>query len=162
MGKGAGDLDPQPTTGRGRVLITQAVRPLIQQAKSRIDVAVFFLTHTGLTGDLIAARRRGVDVRVILDATGARNGYTKHELLRAAGIAVKVENWGGKMHMKAAAIDGQYVITGSMNFSDSAADDNDENMVAISDPEVAQLFIQEFDRNWARATEAHPEDMNCQ
>ncbi|MCB9550102.1 MAG: DUF1669 domain-containing protein [Myxococcales bacterium] len=133
--------------------ITRAVRPLIQAAKSRIDVAVFFLTHTGLTGDLIAARRRGVDVRVILDATGARNGYTKHELLRAAGVAVKVEDFGGKMHMKAAAIDGQVVIAGSMNWTWAGEGGNDENTLIIHSAREAEAFHAWFDGVWQRISE---------
>ena len=73
---------------------------LISKAKDSIDIAIFFLTHKELTRQLIKAHRRGVVIRIILDATAAKNGYTKHEILRRAGVPVKVENWGGKMHMK--------------------------------------------------------------
>ncbi|MFK7928173.1 MAG: phospholipase D-like domain-containing protein, partial [Myxococcota bacterium] len=90
----------------------RSVRPLLQGATQQIDIAVFFLTHKGVTADLIDAHRRGVKVRVILDGTAAKNGYTKHEILRAAGIPVKIENWGGKMHMKSAIIDHKHVIVG--------------------------------------------------
>jgi len=133
--------------------ITRAVRPLLQKAKSRIDVAVFFLTHTGITGDLIAARRRGVDVRVILDATGARNGYTKHELLRAAGIPVKVENFGGKMHAKMAVIDGRYIIGGSMNWTWAGQGGNDENTLIIDSPVRAEALHAWYDGVWQTITE---------
>ena len=68
------------------------VQTLIARAERTIDVAVFYLTNKWAVGELIAARQRGVRVRIIVDATSAKNGYTKHELLRAAGIPVKVEN----------------------------------------------------------------------
>ncbi|MFT5460237.1 MAG: phosphatidylserine/phosphatidylglycerophosphate/cardiolipin synthase-like enzyme, partial [Myxococcota bacterium] len=58
--------------------ITTGVRPLLQQATEQIDIAVFFLTHKGITEDLILAHKRGVKVRVIMDATAATNGYAKH------------------------------------------------------------------------------------
>lgn len=128
--------------------ITKGVRPLIQNARDRIDVGVFFLTHKHLTQDLMDAHRRGVKVRVILDATAATNGYTKHELLRAAGIPVKVENWGGKMHMKSAAIDGQHVITGSMNWTSAGEGGNDENTVILHSEALAKQYEQYFDRIW--------------
>ena len=66
------------------------VEPLIAKATKSIDIAVFFLTSKFVTADLIAAKRLGVRIRVIIDATAATNGYTKHELLRTAGISVKV------------------------------------------------------------------------
>jgi len=128
--------------------IRNGVRPLIKKAKKKIDIAVFFLTHKHITEDLIAAHQRGVKVRVVLDATAARNEYTKHELLRAAGIPVKVENWGGKMHMKAAAIDGEVVIAGSMNWTSSGEFSNDENTLLVHSNTHAAQFHRFFDELW--------------
>lgn len=128
--------------------ITKAVRPLISKAKHRIDIAIFFLTHKGITADLIAAKRRGVEVRVILDATAAKNGYTKHEILRAAGVPVKVEDWGGKMHMKAAAIDNRWVIAGSMNWTTAGEGGNDENTIIIDSQPHATQFHEWYDELW--------------
>lgn len=124
------------------------VRPLLKDATQRIDIAVFFLTHKHIVEDLIAAHRRGVKVRVVIDSTGARNEYSKHELLRAAGIAVKVENWGGKMHMKSAAIDGRHVIAGSMNWTSSGEYNNDENTLLIESPELAAQYHAFFETLW--------------
>lgn len=129
--------------------ITAGVSPLLRGAKQRIDIAVFFLTHKAITKDLIDAHNRGVEVRVILDATAAKNGYTKHELLRAAGIPVKVEVWGGKMHMKSAAIDGKYLIAGSMNWTSAGEWDNDENTLLIRSPALAGQYHEFFDQLWA-------------
>lgn len=128
--------------------ISSRLRPIIRKAQDRIDIAVFFLTHKHIVADLIDAYRRGVRVRVILDATGAKNGYTKHELLRAAGIAVKVEHWGGKMHMKSAVVDGETVITGSMNWTSSGDTKNDENTIIVHSPELAKQYEAFFDTIW--------------
>lgn len=130
--------------------IRERVRPILKGAQEQIDVAVFFLTHKFIAEDLIAAHRRGVKVRVIIDATAAKNGYTKHELLRAAGIPVKVENWGGKLHMKSAVIDGKTLITGSMNWTSAGDDDNDENVVIIHSPTHGQQYRTFFDDIWSR------------
>lgn len=129
--------------------IERNVRPLIQGASKRIDIAVFFLTHKLITKDLIDAKLRGVEVRVIMDASGASNGYTKHELLRAVGIPVKIENWGGKMHMKSALIDGETLIAGSMNWTSAGEWDNDENTLIIRDPALAEQYQGFFDGLWA-------------
>lgn len=130
--------------------IRERVRPLIKGATERIDIAVFYLTHKHLTADLIDAHLRGVKVRVIIDATAAGNGFTKHELLRAVGIPVKVENWGGKMHMKSAMIDGKTVITGSMNWTTAGDDTNDENVVIVHDESLAAQYGEFFDGLWSQ------------
>jgi phosphatidylserine/phosphatidylglycerophosphate/cardiolipin synthase-like enzyme len=117
-------------------------------SNSSIDIAVFFLTHKRLTHHLIAAHQRGVKVRVIIDATAATNGYTKHEILRAAGIPVKVENWGGKMHMKSAVIDGQRLVIGSMNWTTAGERDNDENTFFIESISMSREYENFFQQMW--------------
>ena len=128
--------------------MNNGVRPLIAAAQQSIDVAIFFLTHKGVVADLIAAHRRGVRLRVIVDATSANNGYTKHELLRTAGVPTKIENWGGKMHAKAAVIDGEYLVLGSMNWTSAGEHDNDENTLLIRSPRLAAHLQAWFDDLW--------------
>lgn len=130
------------------------VRALIAKAESHINVAVFFFTAKNLTADLIAAHKRGVDVRVIIDATSAKNEYTKHEILRKAGIPVKVENWGGKMHMKAASIDGRNLILGSMNWTSAGEWSNDENTLLLNSPRLTQQFDTYFEKIWQTIPQA--------
>lgn len=124
------------------------VQPLLAAARDRIDISIFFLTHKYVTAELIAAHQRGVQVRVIVDATSAKNGYTKHELLRVAGIPVKVENWGGKMHAKAAAIDGQTLVLGSMNWTGAGERTNDENTLILRSRRLAQQYGVWFEELW--------------
>lgn len=133
--------------------MNDAVRPLLQGARERIDVAIFFLTHKGIAGDLIAAHRRGVKVRVLIDSTGASNGYSKHELLRAVGIPVKIEDWGGKMHMKAAAVDNEFVIMGSMNWTSAGENGNDENTLIVHSKAHAQQFHAFFEDLWPQVSD---------
>ncbi|MEL6343370.1 MAG: phospholipase D-like domain-containing protein [Myxococcota bacterium] len=128
--------------------ITNGVRPLLQNAQERIDLAVFYLTHKQIAADLIAAHQRGVQVRVIVDATSAKNGFTKHEVLRQAGIPVKIENWGGKMHAKAVAIDGQHIVIGSMNWTSAGEGGNDENTMIVHSRRDADKFHDYFDGLW--------------
>ncbi len=125
-----------------------AVRAVVQRSARRVDIAVFFLTHSALVRDLLAAHARGVAVRVLIDATGASNEYSKHDVLRAAGIPVKVENWGGKMHAKVAAVDGEVVVIGSMNWTVAGASTNDENTLLLYDKGTASTVEAWIDRLW--------------
>jgi phosphatidylserine/phosphatidylglycerophosphate/cardiolipin synthase-like enzyme len=45
------------------------------------------------------------------------------------------------------------VIFGSFNFTRNAAEDNDENLLIIDDPNVAALFLDEFCRVYNVAVE---------
>ena len=126
----------------------RGVIPMIREAGNTIDVAVFFLTHKNVAKELVRAKKRGVSVRVILDATAATNGYSKHNYLREHGIPVKVENWGGKMHMKSALIDGKHLIIGSMNWTGAGESKNDENTLIIRDARDAPLYKTFYNKMW--------------
>lgn len=121
----------------------------IKNAQKTIDVSVFYLTSKRLAHELISAKKRGVKVRIITDATAACNGYTKHELLRAAGIPVKVENWGGKMHAKACCIDGRRVVAGSMNWTSAGNYSNDENVIFLDSESEGKRYTDYFEKLWA-------------
>jgi phosphatidylserine/phosphatidylglycerophosphate/cardiolipin synthase-like enzyme len=133
--------------------VDRGLRPVLQAARRRIDVAAFFLTHTGVAADLVAAARRGVQVRVLVDATGASNAYSKHAALRLAGVPVKVEPWGGKLHVKAVAVDGEVLVAGSMNFTSAGDASNDENTLVLRSPRLASQFHAWFEAVWADVPE---------
>ena len=99
-----------------------AVIPLVDAATATLDIAMFYFTSQEIADAILAARARGVAVRMVLDAGGAANAYSKHPQLCAAGIAVKTENWGGKSHSKWAVADAgargrAAVVFGSMNWT---------------------------------------------
>ena len=55
---------------------------------------------------------------------------------------------GDKLHHKFAVIDNKTVITGSFNWSSSAAQTNDETLLVIHSPQLAKHFTREIDRLW--------------
>ena len=128
--------------------IYKGVVPMINKAQKNIDIGIFFFTDKKISYALYQAKKRSVKIRIILDAVSATNDFSQHELLRKEGIPVKVENWGGKMHMKTAAIDGKYLIIGSMNWTSSAQYHNDENTVVVQSPEIVKKFEKHFNMLW--------------
>ncbi|MCQ2753721.1 MAG: phospholipase D-like domain-containing protein [bacterium] len=128
--------------------IQNAILPLIDNAKNYIYIPTFVLTEKRVTNSLIQAKNRNVDIKIIMDALNASMRHTKHKELRQNGILVKTENYAGKMHAKTMIIDDRYVVIGSMNFSNSGENRNDENMLVIENPEVAKYLKQFFDYQW--------------
>ena len=56
-----------------------------------------------------------------------------------------------ELHHKFAVIDNKTVITGSFNWSPSAAHTNDETLLVIHSPQLAIHFAREMDRLWESA-----------
>ncbi len=118
--------------------------PALKAAKSEIFVSAFYLTDLKIITELIGAKKRGLDVIVLLDALGASNFKKRIVEMRNLSIPVKVENWGGKNHEKTILIDERILITGSSNFSASGLYKNDENVVVIENSEIASLYRDYF------------------
>ena len=136
-----------------------AVLPLIAGASETLDISMFYFTEASIADALVAAAERGVGVRMVLDAGGAENRYSRHTQLCAAGVPVKIENWGGKQHGKWAVADAALserarVIVGSFNWTAAANAHNDENTLLISSSAVAQQFAAEFERQWSDLPDA--------
>ncbi len=112
----------------------------IRKAKKEIFVSIFYLTDKNLIDELIEAKKRGVEVLILLDALCANGFKDKVYALRDAKIPVIVENWGGKNHEKSMVIDSSVLIIGSCNFSKSGFYKNDENIILIKNPEIAGFY----------------------
>lgn len=130
--------------------ITNAVLPLIRGAKKYIYIPTFVLTERRVTEELINAKKRGVDVKIIIDALNASGKYSRHQILRDNGVPVKTENYAGKMHSKSMIVDDEYVLIGSMNFSNSGENRNDENLIVIKDSDMAKFYKNFFLYQWSR------------
>ena len=109
---------------------------------------MYYLTHRRIVDDLIDAKNRGVDVKIILDGSFVRDGYAPHEKLREAGVPVKIENWRSKLHSKNAIFDGKIATLGSTNWTSTAELVNDENMIIVYDEKVAKEVERNFQRMW--------------
>lgn len=131
--------------------LSENVIPLINQAQKYIYIPAFLITHKEMTNALINAAHRGVAVKIILDATNTHSGsHSKLKELRAARIPVKTENFAGKLHSKSIVIDDLFTVIGSMNFSKSGENFNDENLIIIKNPQIAIFYKTFFQYMWKR------------
>lgn len=122
---------------------------IIQNSKKSIYVPTFLITHSEISNELIKAHKRGVEVKIIIDANNVYTRNSKHQILRNNGIPLKVENYAGKLHSKTMVIDGKYIILGSMNFSNSGENKNDENLLIIENSKLAHNYETFFKYLWA-------------
>jgi phosphatidylserine/phosphatidylglycerophosphate/cardiolipin synthase-like enzyme len=140
--------------------------------KQRLDLSLFVFSAQNLADTMASLPSRGVAVRLLADPGFASRPFS--EVLDVLGVSrpdgnclLEADNqvWrqplegvgtprlarGDKLHHKFAVIDGARVITGSFNWSPSAAHQNDETLLLISSPQLAAHFTREMDRLWRGA-----------
>lgn len=131
--------------------VESRVADVISAAQDSIYFAMFYWTSDPL-GTLVYTRvvTGGLEVWGVLDAVGAANSYSQDELLCSAGVPLKVENFGGKVHHKFAVLDvngsDPVVVMGSYNWTGAGAFDNDENTLIIHNGPIAGAYAQEAQR----------------
>lgn len=119
---------------------------VIGQAKASLDIQAYNFTEPRIGAAIVAAKARGAAVRLIVDKISAHQRGEQVDLCAAAGIPVFVDRRPRIAHNKVMIIDGKTVITGSFNFSVSAQKYNAENMLVISDPDLAADYEADFER----------------
>ena len=122
----------------------------LAQAKQSVLMQAYSCTSMPIAEALIAAHRRGVRVEVILDKSQRSERACIAPDLMASGIPVLVDAAHAIAHNKVMIIDGETVVTGSFNFTESAESRNAENLLVIKDRELAVQYT----GNW-RAHQAH-------
>ncbi len=123
--------------------IDETIAADLRQAQLQVDMAAFEFNSEPILEALIALERRGVPVRVVLDADYEDTSAVRR--LRRNGISVIVDNRSALMHNKFVVIDGRYTWVGSMNLTTNGVYCNNNNLVRIDSPRLAQNYITELD-----------------
>lgn len=128
----------------------QLLESTFAAAKHTLDIAIYSLTDYDIVDAIAAAKKRGVDVRIITDREESKHWYEARELryLSEQHIPIMVNTHSGLMHLKVSVIDDQTVTTGSYNYSEDASTRNDEVLVVLRDPTMAKAWETEFNQMW--------------
>lgn len=123
---------------------------LYQQARRYIYVSVYGLTYPRAVEALVAAKKRGLDVRMLTDQerTLEVKQHSALRTLRLAGIPIRVNQHDGLMHLKQVVIDDEINASGSMNHTTSGNSYNDERMDIITDPGISRKARDQFLSMW--------------
>jgi len=123
---------------------------LYQHAKRYIYVSVYGLTYPRAVEALVAAKKRGVDVRMLTDheRTQDLKQHTALQTLRLAGIPIRANQHDGLMHLKQVVIDDEINTSGSMNHTTSGNSYNDERMDIITDRAISLKAREHFLSMW--------------
>ena len=123
---------------------------LYGNARRYIYVAIYSITYPPIVKALVAAHKRGVDVRVISDRERLKDPKQQValETLRLAGIPVKVNRHENLMHLKQTVMDDEINTSGSMNQTGSGNRYNDERLDVFTDPVTSAKARDKFLAMW--------------
>lgn len=124
----------------------------IGSAKVSLLVAAYSFTSPVIAGALVAAKRRGVDVRVVMDKSQRSERYTSATFLSHMGIPVRIDAKHAIQHNKYLVADQAHVQQGSFNYTRAGARSNAENVLVIwNNPTLAQAYAGDWQIHWDHA-----------
>ena len=123
---------------------------LYDQAHRYIYVSVYALTAPSVVKALVAAKHRGVDVRVITDRERLTDPkqHSAVNTLRLAGVPIRINRHDGLMHLKQVVIDDLINTSGSANHTTSGNRYNDERLDVITDARLTAKAREKFLTMW--------------
>lgn len=124
---------------------------VLNSARTSIRLAAYSFTSSTVTRSLIAAKKRGVDVAVLVDHKNnlvqdkSGKSVAAMNALVLADVPVATVSRFPIHHDKYIVVDGMHVETGSYNFSNAAENGNSENVLVLwNSPQVAQAYLQHW------------------
>ena len=127
--------------------VLAALVPVLEGAQESIYFLAYSFTSNQL-GEIIRQKAAaGLTISGVMDDEQVRsNEGTEFDPFRQADLDVRLDGIDGLMHHKVFIVDKKIVVMGSYNFSQSAEERNDENLLIIYDPVIAEQFLLEFQR----------------
>lgn len=134
--------------------IAPIIARVVESGRSEILFMAFSFTHEAIGEAILERAENDVTVRGVFETVGSETPFSYYPVLRDAGLSTLSVRQDGNpriMHHKVIVVDGEIVVFGSFNFSASANDSNDENVLIVHDPDFASYFVEEFEFVWDEA-----------
>lgn len=164
-------LDEQITNVNGSQIVVvftsedpaleQGIIPIVKSAKESIRFMTFSFTDYPLADAMSQRAQAGVDVSGVFERVGSDTEAAELKTLVCRNVPVRRDGNPSFMHHKVIVIDERIVVTGSMNYSTNAEENNDENVLIIDNAEIARLYTQEFERVWDLGTDPELDTFAC-
>lgn len=147
------DVDFSPE-GSAQALVIRT----LDGASQSIRLMGYSFTSPEIVRSLIAAKHRGLDVKVVVDEKGnqSKASLAAMNAVVNADIPLRTNNNYSIMHDKVLITDDENVATGSFNYTRSAARSNSENVMVVRGvPALAQTYLAHWQSRWDGGTDWH-------
>ncbi|MCP4131357.1 MAG: hypothetical protein GY754_10290, partial [bacterium] len=119
----------------------EAIQDELSKARKEINICVFTISDDRIANRIIECRKKGVHVKLITDDDKRFDTGSDIDRLSDAGIEVRIDRTSHHMHHKFTIIDEKLVITGSYNWTRSAAAYNNENILVTEEKTIATAYM---------------------
>lgn len=147
-------LPPKPNLNEARAFFSpgndckDAIIQQIENASESLYICVFTISDNDIASAILNAHKRKIDVRVISDDEKMHDVGSDIMWMTEKGIPTKIDNERGHMHHKFCIVDHTTIISGSYNWTKSAADRNYENIVIGANPKITKMYLTKFQQMW--------------
>lgn len=131
----------------------------INAAQTSMKFMAFSFTENALGEAVLRRVANGLHVEGVVETTGSITQWSELPKFFCAGLDVRQDGNPYMLHHKVIILDDRITIIGSFNFSGSATDTNDENLMIIEDPAIAASYLAEYQRRFAEGRV--PQGINC-
>ncbi|PIE85909.1 MAG: nuclease [Bacteroidia bacterium] len=127
-----------------------AIIDALESAKQSIYICVFTISDNQISEKIAACHERKINIKLLTDDDKTFDRGSDIAKLANKGINVKVDRTNKHMHHKFAIIDDALLLTGSYNWTRSAAEYNEENILTSTNKQLINAYRQEFDKLWSK------------
>jgi len=120
-----------------------------KNSKESIKCMFFSFTFDKLGQELINAKNKGLDTKLILEKS-QNSQYSEYTLLKDKGVNVIWDQNPSFMHNKFCVFDNSIVITGSMNPSNNGNINNNESIIIINNKNIANQYTNYFNKYYSK------------
>lgn len=133
----------------------------LKRARREILVQAYSFTADPLTFALVEAKKRGVNVEVILDHSNEQEKYSDLRILLEHGLIPLIDAKHAIAHNKIMIIDRKILVTGSFNFTNQAENENAENLLILKHhPDLIDLYRANFLMHKTHSTPASKQNLH--
>lgn len=120
----------------------------INNAITRMKICVFTISDDQITNAIISSHKKGKEIKIITDNDKSFDIGSDIERMAKEGIDIKMDTTPNHMHHKFMVVDDLSLITGSYNWTQSAARYNHENILLTKEAGVVKSFLNQFGQLW--------------
>jgi len=120
----------------------------INAATQQVSICVFTISDDTIADAILTSHKKGKQIRIITDNDKSHDEGSDIEQLAREGISIKMDRSPNHMHHKFMVSDEKAIITGSYNWTRSAAKFNQENIVLSREANLIKSYLKEFDQLW--------------
>jgi phosphatidylserine/phosphatidylglycerophosphate/cardiolipin synthase-like enzyme len=121
----------------------EKVKDELKKAKKSIHFMTFSFTNEGIGNILLLKSLENITIEGVMEARQVTK-YSVYELLKYQGVDVVKDGNKQNMHHKTFIVDQETVVTGSMNPTGGGDTRNDENVLVITNKNLAKKFMEEY------------------